>query len=78
MMGEKTKKLCQESVLESKTIWTIFESIQAASDKKYHRIKIKIKKGKDIEILKAVRKTFPSIRLMADANADYALEDTTF
>jgi O-succinylbenzoate synthase len=53
----------------------LFESIQEASDKKYHRIKIKIKKGKDVEILKAVRKTFPFIRLMADANADYALED---
>jgi len=53
----------------------LFESIQGASDKKYHRIKIKIKKGKDVEVLKAVRKTFPFIRLMADANADYALED---
>ena len=53
----------------------LFESIQGASDKKYHRIKIKIKKGKDVEVLKAVRKTFPFIRLMADANADYALDD---
>jgi len=54
----------------------LLESIQEASDKKYHRIKIKIKKGKDLEVLKAVRKKFPSIRLMADANADYATEDS--
>lgn len=53
----------------------LLESIQEASDKKYHRIKIKIKKGKDVEVLNSVRKTFPSIRLMVDANADYALED---
>ncbi len=53
----------------------LLESIQGASDKKYHRIKIKIKKGRDVEVLKAVRKIFPFIRLMADANADYTLED---
>ena len=49
--------------------------IQEAQDKKYGRIKMKIKKGKDIQMLQAVRETFPDIQLMADANADYSESD---
>ena len=40
----------------------------------YQRIKIKIKPGKDIEFITAVRKRFPSIKLMVDANSAYKLE----
>jgi o-succinylbenzoate synthase len=41
----------------------------------YHRIKMKIKKGKDVEYVRAVRKAFPDLPLMADANGDYSLDD---
>jgi len=41
----------------------------------YHRIKMKVKKGKDIEYVRAVRKAFPDLALMVDANGDYALSD---
>lgn len=41
----------------------------------YHRTKIKIKPGKDIEVLKGVRKAFPDIVLTVDANAAYTLDD---
>jgi O-succinylbenzoate synthase len=40
----------------------------------YQRIKIKIKPGKDLEFIAAVRKRFPSIKLMVDANSAYRLE----
>jgi O-succinylbenzoate synthase len=40
----------------------------------YHRIKIKIKPGKDLEFIAAVRKRFPAVRLMVDANSAYRLE----
>ena len=40
----------------------------------YQRIKIKIKPGKDLEFIAAVRKRFPSIRLMVDANSAYKLD----
>jgi O-succinylbenzoate synthase len=53
----------------------LLESIQQAVNKKYHRIKIKIKRGKDVDIVKTVRNSFPNIRLMVDANADYTIED---
>ncbi len=41
----------------------------------YQRIKIKIKPGKDLEVASAVRKQFPKIQLMVDANSAYRLED---
>ncbi|HEU5200411.1 MAG TPA: o-succinylbenzoate synthase [Ktedonobacterales bacterium] len=41
----------------------------------YQRIKIKIKPGCDIEPLSAVRQAFPTIKMMADANSAYRLED---
>jgi O-succinylbenzoate synthase len=53
----------------------LIESIRTAVNKKYHRIKIKIKKGRDVEVLKTVRKDFPDVDLMVDANADYSVDD---
>jgi len=41
----------------------------------YQRIKIKIKPGKDLEFVAAVRKRFPTVRLMVDANSAYHLEE---
>ncbi|MBE7514226.1 MAG: o-succinylbenzoate synthase [Anaerolineales bacterium] len=41
----------------------------------YRRIKLKIKPGWDIDLLRAVRTTYPTILLMADANSAYTLSD---
>ncbi len=41
----------------------------------YGRIKLKIKRGWDIEVARAVRAEFPDILLMLDANSDYTIED---
>jgi O-succinylbenzoate synthase len=41
----------------------------------YQRIKLKIKPGKDVEFVNAVRKSFPDILLSVDANSAYCLED---
>jgi O-succinylbenzoate synthase len=43
--------------------------------KKYHRVKMKVKKGKDLEYVRAVRERFPGLALMVDANGDYRLDD---
>jgi len=42
----------------------------------YQRIKLKIKPGKDVEFVHAIRKAFPDIRLSVDANSAYTLDDT--
>jgi len=41
----------------------------------YQRLKIKIKRGQDVGLVKAVRREFGDIPLFVDANADYTRED---
>ena len=41
----------------------------------YQRIKLKIKPGKDVKFVAAVRQAFPDILLSVDANAAYNLQD---
>ena len=44
-------------------------------DQGYCRIKLKIKRGWDVEVARAVRTRFPDIMLMLDANSDYQIAD---
>ena len=53
----------------------LLAAVERAVDRGYHRIKMKIKKGQDVEWVRAVRARFPKIRLMVDANGDYAMAD---
>jgi O-succinylbenzoate synthase len=41
----------------------------------YQRIKLKIKPGKDVPVVAAVRRRFPDINLTVDANSAYTLND---
>ena len=41
----------------------------------YGRVKLKIKRGWDVEVARAVRAAYPDILLMLDANSDYRPED---
>ena len=54
----------------------LLDAVESAVAKKYHRVKMKIKKGKDVEWVRAVRERFPDLQLMVDANGDYTLDDT--
>ena len=49
--------------------------IQQRLDEGYQRIKLKIAPGWDIELARAVRRRFPDITLMLDANSAYTLAD---
>lgn len=42
----------------------------------YHKIKLKIEPGHDVEFVRAVRRAFPDAPLMADANNAFTLADT--
>ena len=53
----------------------LIEKIEKELAAGYQRIKIKIKPGWDLKIIEQVRKRFPEIRLMADANSAYTLAD---
>jgi o-succinylbenzoate synthase len=57
------------------TLGATVKAIQTRVDQGYQRIKLKIARGWDVEVAKAVREAFPDIMLMLDANSDYSLED---
>jgi len=54
----------------------LLEKIEKEVADGYQRIKIKIKPGWDLGIVRRVRERFPEIRLMGDANSAYTLADT--
>jgi o-succinylbenzoate synthase len=56
------------------SIGGLLEKVSREIENGYQRIKIKIKPGKDIELVERVRSRFPSIALSVDANSAYALD----
>lgn len=52
------------------------EQVEKYVGEGYKRIKMKIKPGYDLEVVEAVRNSFPDIRLMVDANSAYSLADS--
>jgi o-succinylbenzoate synthase len=57
------------------TVPDLLAAVESAVARKYHRVKMKVKKGQDIEWVRAVRTRFPALRLMVDANGDYLPSD---
>lgn len=53
----------------------LLAAVAKAVERKYHRVKMKVKKGQDVEWVAAVRERFPDLPLMVDANGDYTLAD---
>jgi O-succinylbenzoate synthase len=54
----------------------LFAKIAAELESGYRRIKIKIKPGWDVNVIRRVREKFGDIPLMADANSAFTLADT--
>ena len=76
LLGGKLEEIpCGVSIGIKPSISELLEAVEKELRAGYQRIKIKIKHGKDIEQLAAVRERFPRARLMGDANCDYRLED---
>lgn len=70
----RTKVAAGVSVGMQPDLATLVQVVGAYLDEGYRRIKIKIKPGWDIEPLRALRRTFGDIALMADANSAYTWE----
>ena len=66
---------CGVSIGIQDSIEQLIEKIQVEVAAGYKRIKIKIAPHWDHDIIKAVRKEFPDILLMGDANSAYTLAD---
>jgi O-succinylbenzoate synthase len=75
--GTRTEIACGVSIGIQNSIEQLLEKIGRELEAGYQRIKIKIKPGWDVEVVRAVRERFPNIKLMADANSAYRLSDAT-
>jgi O-succinylbenzoate synthase len=57
------------------SVGDLLKRIEEALAQRYQRIKVKIKPGWDVGVVAEIRKAFPSVPLMADANSAYTLQD---
>ena len=53
----------------------LLEKVEREHAAGYQRVKIKIKPGKDVKFAEAVRRHFPKLPLMVDANSAYVMAD---
>jgi len=73
--GTRTEIACGVSIGIQDSVEQLLGKIETELAAGYQRIKIKIKPGWDVEVVRAVRERFPAIKLMADANSAYRLSD---
>jgi O-succinylbenzoate synthase len=73
--GARKEISCGVSIGIQNSVADLLKKIETEVAAGYQRIKIKIKPGWDVDVIREVRREFPSIRLMADANSAYTLAD---
>ena len=73
--GTRTEIPCGVSIGIQDSIEELQQLIERETAAGYQRIKIKIKPGWDVDVVRKVREQFPDIQLMADANSAYTLQD---
>jgi O-succinylbenzoate synthase len=73
--GARKEIPCGVSIGIQDSVTQLVEKIRREVEAGYQRIKIKIKPGWDVDVVAEVRREFPSILLMADANCAYTLAD---
>jgi O-succinylbenzoate synthase len=77
MLGGKRDRIdCGVSIGIQPSIDVLLTKIETELKAGYRRIKLKIKPGLDVDLIRQVRASFPDIRLMCDANSAYTLNDT--
>ena len=75
--GTRDEIDCGVSIGLQRSPEILLEKVALELESGYQRIKIKIKPGQDVELVKAVRQNFPDITLSVDANSAYCLENDT-
>ncbi len=76
ILGGTRKKIeAGESIGIKTTTEKTLQSISLSLSQGFKRIKVKIKPGWDIKLIGSIRKAYPDIPLMVDANSSYTLKD---
>ncbi len=73
--GARKEIACGVSIGIQESVPKLLKKIEGELAAGYQRIKMKIKPGWDIDVVREVRREFPQIRLMVDANSAYQLAD---
>ncbi len=73
--GARREIPCGVSIGIQDSVEQLLDKIQCELAAGYQRIKMKIKPGWDVDVVRRVRERFPDIKLMADANSAYTLAD---
>jgi O-succinylbenzoate synthase len=71
--GVRDEINCGVSIGLQETTDALVDKVAHELESGYQRIKIKIKPGKDVQLVEAVRARFPDITLSVDANSAYSL-----
>ena len=71
--GVRNEINCGVSIGLQETTEMLVDKVAHELESGYQRIKIKIKPGKDVQLVEAIRSRFPSITLSVDANSAYSL-----
>jgi o-succinylbenzoate synthase len=74
--GHRREIPCGVSIGIQDSVEQLIDKIETELAAGYQRIKMKIKPGWDVDVIRRVRERFPGIRLMADANSAFTLADT--
>lgn len=73
--GARQEIPCGVSIGIQDSVDQLLQKIDTEVSAGYRRIKIKIAPGWDVDVIREVRKRFPEILLMGDANSAYRLSD---
>ncbi|CAM4094217.1 o-succinylbenzoate synthase [Lederbergia lenta] len=73
--GEKSKIEVGISIGIQDSVEDLLDIIDQHVNEGYKRMKVKIKPGWDIDVIRQIRQAFPDVPLMADANSAYTLND---
>ncbi|HEX4168777.1 MAG TPA: o-succinylbenzoate synthase [Bryobacteraceae bacterium] len=73
--GARHEIACGVSIGIQDSVEQFLEKVETELTAGYQRIKMKIKPGWDVDVIRRTRERFPGIKLMADANSAYTLCD---
>jgi O-succinylbenzoate synthase len=74
--GTRSEIPCGVSLGIQADIGRLLANVEREVAAGYQRIKLKIKPGKDVDVVRSVRRQFPNITLSVDANSAYSLSDS--
>ncbi len=75
LIGGTRKKILAGAVVGASTVDEMVRQAHDLVNDGYERIKLKISPAEDVHIVKELRKEFPDLSLLADANSAYTLKD---